>query len=494
MGERTIRRVLVANRGEIAVRITRTLKSLGIATVVVFHDDERDSLAVREADEAREITGATPVAAYLDAMQIVAAAVAANCDAVHPGFGFLSENADFAQRVRDAGLAFIGPSADAIRLMGDKIGSREFVRRHGFPIAPSATEEEDPPTFLRRAAAVGFPLLVKASAGGGGKGMQIVREPGDLAERIATAKREAERYFGDGRVYCERYVERPRHIEVQVLGDEHGNVIHLWERECSIQRRFQKIVEEAPSPGLDERLRARILEAGAGIARAAGYSNAGTVEFILAPDGEFYFLEMNTRLQVEHPVTEMVTGLDLVALQVRVAQGEPLPLAQGDVQRVGHAIECRIYAEDAEAGFVPAIGTLLRLRPPAGPGIRFDSGLLEGQRITAAYDPMLAKLVVHGADRAQATARMRAALRDLVVLGVTTNTAYLERLLGHPAFAAGTTHTGFVVEHAEALAAPPPDPETLDTLLAVATLAGRAIREVTGHIPEPYASMGAWRN
>jgi len=494
MAERAIRRVLVANRGEIAVRITRTLKSLAIASVVVFHDDERDSLAVREADEALEITGATPVAAYLDAAQIVAAAAGAGCDAVHPGFGFLSENADFAQAVRDAGLVFIGPSAEAIRLMGDKIGSREFVRRHGFPIAPSATEEDDPATFLERAAAIGFPLLVKASAGGGGKGMQIVHAPTELAERVATAKREAERYFGDGRVYCERYVERPRHIEVQVLGDEHGSVIHLWERECSIQRRFQKIVEEAPSPGLDDALRSRILEAGAGIARAAGYSNAGTVEFILAPDGEFYFLEMNTRLQVEHPVTEMITGLDLVALQVRVAQGERLPLAQAGVARLGHAIECRIYAEDAEAGFVPAIGTLLALRPPAGPGVRFDSGLLEGQRITSAYDPMLAKLVVHGADRAQAIARMRAALRELVVLGVVTNTAYLERLLGHAAFAAGATHTGFVVEHAEALKAPPPDEATLDVLLAAATLAGRAIRDVTAHIPEPYASIGAWRN
>jgi propionyl-CoA carboxylase alpha chain/3-methylcrotonyl-CoA carboxylase alpha subunit/acetyl-CoA/propionyl-CoA carboxylase biotin carboxyl carrier protein len=494
MTGRRIRRVLVANRGEIAVRIARTLKSLDIASVVVFHDDERDALAVRVADEAVEITGATPVAAYLDAAQIVASAQTAGCDAVHPGFGFLSENAAFAERVRAADLAFIGPTADAIRLMGDKIGSREFVRSHGFPIAPSAIEEEDPASFLARAGAVGFPLLVKASAGGGGKGMQIVHAPAELAERVATAKREAERYFGDGRVYCERYVERPRHIEVQVLGDEHGNVVHLGERECSIQRRFQKIVEEAPSPGLDPALRARILDAGAGIARAARYTNAGTVEFILGPGGEFYFLEMNARLQVEHPVTEMVTGLDLVALQVQVAQGERLPFTQEAVPQVGHAIECRIYAEDAEAGFVPAIGTLLALRTPAGPGVRFDSGLTPGQRINAAYDPMLAKLVVHGADRAQAMARMRAALRELVILGVTTNTAYLERLVGHAAFAAGETHTGFVVEHAAALAAPPPDAATLDVLLAAATLAGRSMRELTGHIPEPYASMGAWRN
>lgn len=491
---RTIRKVLIANRGEIAVRITRTLKTLSIAAAVVYHLDEAESLAVREADEAYEVVGETPVAAYLDAAQIVEIAVRTGCDAVHPGFGFLSENAGFAERVRAAGLVFVGPTAEVIRLMGDKVGSRNFVRERGFPVAPSAVEEEDPATFLDRAAAIGFPLVVKASAGGGGKGMYVVRSPAELREQVAVARREAQRYFGDGRVYCERYLERPRHIEVQVLGDEHGRVVHLWERECSIQRRFQKIVEEAPSPGLDVALRTRILDAGAGIARAAGYSNAGTVEFILAPDGEFYFLEMNTRLQVEHPVTEMITGLDLVALQFRIAAGEPLPFAQEAVLCSGHALECRIYAEDADGGFLPAVGTLLALRPPAGPGVRFDSGLLDGQRITSAYDPMLAKLVVHGAERGQAIARMRACLRDMVLLGVTTNAAYLERLLAHPDFAAGRTHTGFIVEHAAALAASPPDPDTLDLVLAAATLAGRSVREVTQHIPEPYASMGGWRN
>jgi acetyl-CoA/propionyl-CoA carboxylase biotin carboxyl carrier protein len=493
-GTRAFSRVLVANRGEIAVRITRTLRTLGIAAAVVYHADEASSLAVREADEAHEVAGETPVAAYLDAAQIISIARRCGADAIHPGFGFLSENAAFAEAVRAAGLAFIGPSAPAIRLMGDKVGSREFVRRHGFPVAPSAYEEDDPPSFADRAAAIGFPLLVKASAGGGGKGMHVVRSGAELAECIATARREAMRYFGDGRLYCERYIERPRHIEVQVLGDEHGNLVHLWERECSIQRRFQKIVEEAPAPGLDPVLRARVLDAATGIARAAGYSNAGTVEFILAPDGAFYFLEMNTRLQVEHPVTEMITGLDLVALQVRVAQGEPLPVAQAAVERLGHSIECRICAEDPAAGFAPATGTVLRLRPPAGPGVRFDSGLAGGQKVTAAYDPMLAKLIVHAASRDEAIARMRAALRELVLLGVTTNAAYLERLVGHPEFAAGRLHTGFVVEHAEALRLPPPDEAALQLVLAAATLTGRTVRDLTRHVPEPYASIGAWRN
>ena len=488
------RRVLVANRGEIAVRITRSLRAMGIAAAVVHHADEAAGLAVREADEAYEVTGETPVAAYLDAEQIVGIARRIGAEAIHPGFGFLSENAAFAEAVRAAGLAFIGPSSAAIRLMGDKVGSREFVRRHGFPVAPSAYEEDDPATFAERAAAAGFPLLVKASAGGGGKGMHVVRSVAELGERIDTARREATRYFGDGRVYCERYVERPRHIEVQVLGDEHGNLVHLWERECSIQRRFQKIVEEAPAPGLDDALRRRLLEAATGIARAAGYSNAGTIEFILAPDGRFYFLEMNTRLQVEHPVTEMITGLDLVALQVRVAQGERLPIAQDEVQRVGHSVECRICAEDAEADFMPATGAVLALRAPAGPGVRFDSGLVAGQKVTAAYDPMLAKLIVHGIDRAQAIARMRAGLRELVLLGVTTNAAFLERLLGHAEFAAGRLHTGFVVEHAEALRAPAPDETTLQLVLAAATLTGRTVRDLTRHVPEPYASIGAWRN
>ncbi len=489
-----VTKVLIANRGEIAVRIARTLRALAIPSVVVFHADEREGLAVREADEAVEIFGETPVAAYLDGPQIIRAALASGADAIHPGYGFLSERAHFAVAVAAAGLTFIGPDPAAIRLMGDKLESRRFVERHGFPVAPSAAEEDAPETFLERARAVGFPLLVKASAGGGGKGMQIVRTAEELPARIATAKSEAKRYFGDDRVYCERYIERPRHIEVQVLADRHGACLHLWERECSVQRRFQKIIEETPSPALTPDLRCRICETGAGIAAAAGYVNAGTVEFILAPEGDFYFLEMNTRLQVEHPVTECVTGLDLVAEQVRVARGEPLGYTQEQVGQQGHAIEVRLYAEDADAGFLPATGQVLALKLPEGPGIRVDSGLVEGQMVTAAFDPMLAKLIVSGATRQQAIDRLRAALKQTVLLGCTTNVDFLERVAAHPGFAAGQVHTGFLEQEKAALAPPPPTDELLPVILAAAALGNRAFRDLAGALPEPYASMGAWRN
>jgi propionyl-CoA carboxylase alpha chain/3-methylcrotonyl-CoA carboxylase alpha subunit/acetyl-CoA/propionyl-CoA carboxylase biotin carboxyl carrier protein len=489
-----IRKVLIANRGEISVRIGRTLRALGLGCVAVHHADEAASLAVREADEAVELFGATPVAAHLDAQQIIEAASRSGADAIHPGYGFLSENADFAASVAEAGLVFIGPPPAVIRLMGDKVASRNFVRDHGFPVAPSATPGTGETDFLQRAAAIGFPLLVKAAAGGGGKGMHIVRTPADLPDRLRLAQSEAARYFGDGRVYCERYIERPRHIEVQVLADAHGGCVHLGERECSVQRRFQKIIEETPSPGLTPELARTICDAAVGIARACNYVNAGTVEFILAPDGAFYFLEMNTRLQVEHPVTEMVTGLDLVAEQIRIAEGAALGYDQHAVRRVGHAIECRLYAEDADADFVPAIGTLLMLRPPSGPGLRFDSGLTEGQRITTAFDPMLAKLIAHGVDRNDAIRRLRAALHQPIVLGVTTNADYLHRLLGHADFVAGLTDTGFVDRHAAALAAPPLDPAEAVAILALAANDDHALRQSVARIPEPYASIGAWRN
>jgi acetyl/propionyl-CoA carboxylase alpha subunit len=494
MAPRRIRKVLIANRGEISVRIGRTLHALGLESVAVHHAEEAASLAVREADAAVELFGATPVAAHLDAEQLIDAALRTGADAIHPGYGFLSENAAFADRVVEAGLTFIGPPAGVIRLMGDKVASRDFVHAHGFPVAPSAYLEDGEEDFAARAAAIGFPLLVKAAAGGGGKGMHIVREAGELQDRLRLAQSEAARYFGDGRVYCERYIERPRHIEVQVLGDAHGSCVHLWERECSVQRRFQKIIEETPSPGLTPELSRSICEAAVGIARACNYVNAGTVEFILSPDGEFYFLEMNTRLQVEHPVTEMVTGIDLVAEQIRIAEGAALGYDQSAVRRLGHAIECRIYAEDADAGFVPAIGTLLMLRLPSGPGLRFDSGLTEGQRITTAFDPMLAKLVAHGVDRDDAIRRLRAALQRSVLLGVTTNVDYLYRLLGQSDFVAGRTDTGFVDRHADALVAPPLKAEEVAAILAVAADADHASSQALARIPEPYASIGAWRN
>ncbi len=485
--------VLVANRGEIAVRVLRTVRALGLRGLVVYHALDRESPAVRLADRAIEIRGASPVAAYLDGEAIVEAAREAGAGAIHPGYGFLSENADFARRVRDAGLVFVGPGPDQIELMGDKVRAREFVARAGFPVAPSAIEDDDPATFAQRAADVGFPLLIKPAAGGGGKGMRIVRHADGLAGEIERARSEGRRYFGDGRLYVERYVENPRHIEVQVLGDHHGNVVHLFERECSVQRRFQKIVEETPSPALDAATRGRICEAAAGIARRAGYRNAGTVEFIYGA-GDFYFLEMNTRLQVEHPVTEQVTGIDLVREQLRLACGEPLGYGQHDVQVRGHAIEYRVYAEDPAAGFTPTTGPLLAHRPPEIEGVRIDAGVAEGQQVTAAFDPMLAKLVVTGRDRAEALALADRALAAYVLLGCRTNLAFLRRLNAHPAFVAGEIHTGFLDGHPEVAAEAAPDDTTLLRLLAAAGAVSRGLRDAADAVPAAHAAMGAWRN
>ncbi|MFP6655067.1 MAG: biotin carboxylase, partial [Myxococcota bacterium] len=360
---------------------------------------------------------------------------------------------------------------------------------------PSANEEDDPETFAERATAeIGFPMLIKASAGGGGKGMHIVRAKPELTAAIELARSEAERYFSDGRIFAERYVEEPRHVEVQILADNHGNVLHLGERDCSIQRRFQKLIEESPAPAMDFELRNRICSQAVEIARAAHYQNAGTVEFVLAPDGQFYFLEMNTRLQVEHPVTEMVTGIDLVEQQIRIAAGEALTFTQSDVCFEGVAIECRICAEDPDHDFRPAVGTLLLVRPPTGPGIRFDSGIEKGQTISTAFDPMLAKLIVHGRDRDEAIARARQALRESIILGCTTNAAFLEGILAHPDFRAGRVETGFIPAHRSELAIPPLGGDERTAVIAVAALSNRDFLERVRAIPEPYASMGAWRN
>ncbi|MBL8359570.1 MAG: ATP-grasp domain-containing protein [Rubrivivax sp.] len=487
-----IRKLYIANRAEIALRIVRTARRLGIATVVPWHGQDRHGPALAEADETVEIHGEPPVAAWLDIDALIRSAREAGCDAIHPGYGFLSENSAFARAVQAAGLVFVGPGPEAIVLMGDKVSARRFAVQHGVPVTPSADEADDPATFAERARAVGFPLLVKGAAGGGGKGMQIVREPARLADAIATARRESERYFGDGRLFAERYVERPRHIEVQVFGDAHGNVIHLGERECSIQRRFQKLLEESPAPGLAPALRERICHAAVTLARAAGYVNAGTVECIVSPQGEFYFLEMNTRLQVEHPVTEAVTGLDLVELQIRVAEGRPLPLAQADVRWSGHAIEARLLAEDADAGFVPDTGAARRLIWPQGPGLRVDAGITEGAPVTADFDSMLAKLISHGATRELAISRLAQALHETVLLGVTVNADYLARVLRHPAFAAGETDTGFLERHREALKPAPLTDDQRRLLLGAAAL---ALSEPAARaLPMPYAAMGAWRN
>ena len=486
--------VLIANRGEIALRIVRTVQSLGLEAAVVFHAVDGGSPAVRRADRAIELVGPTPVAAYLDAAAILDAARRCGAGAIHPGYGFLSENAGFARACREAGIVFVGPTPEAIALMGDKVRARAFVQHHGFPVAPSAIEDDDPGSFVQRAREIGLPLLIKPAAGGGGKGMRIVREARQLEPEIERARSEGQRYFGDGRLYVERYVETPRHIEVQVLGDVHGQLVHLFERECSVQRRFQKIVEETPSPALTPQRRGEICETAAAIARHAGYTNAGTVEFIYGPAGEFYFLEMNTRLQVEHPVTEQVLGIDLVAEQLSIAAGRPLPFTQADLRPRGHAIELRVYAEDPAAGYLPTTGPVLRLEEPRGEGLRVDSGIVAGQQITAAFDPMLAKLVVSGEDRAQALARADAALRDYVLLGLRTNLGFLRRLLHHPAFVAGDVHTGFLDAHPEVAAEPALDEDTVRAVLAAAALACRPVRDAADAVPALHAAMGAWRN
>jgi propionyl-CoA carboxylase alpha chain len=486
-------KILVANRGEIAVRIMRTLRELGIASVAVHHAVDRGSRFVREADEAVEIFGPTPVAAYLDGAAIVAAGLATGAEALHPGYGFLSENAAFAEAVTAAGMTFIGPPAEAIRSMGDKIESKRLAAAAGVPILPGSRGAlSDVDHAVAEAERIGYPILLKASAGGGGKGMRIARTPEQCREAFAQAASEALASFGDDRVFLERYVDRPRHIEVQVLADGFGTVVHLGERECSIQRRYQKVVEEAPSPFVGSELRARLGEAGVALARQVGYTSAGTVEMVMDQQGGAYFLEMNTRLQVEHPVTELVSGVDIVAEQIRIAAGERLSFGQDDVRISGSAIECRVYAEDAYAGFVPATGVLRLVRFPDGPGLRIDHGILQGDRVTAAFDPMIAKVVGYGASRAEALDRITAALRQTVLLGTTTNTAFLLDVVTHPAFASGATHTGFIDEHV-ALTVPPAPTAAQERLLLCAAALRSPRFDARHDIPEPHAAIGGWR-
>ncbi|MBH5370987.1 acetyl-CoA carboxylase biotin carboxylase subunit [Bradyrhizobium glycinis] len=483
--------VLIANRGEIAVRIIKTLRKLGLRAAIAYHDIDAGTLAVTMADAAIAIDGRTPIAAYLDIPQIIAAARQANAGALHPGYGFLSESAEFARAVTSAGITFIGPSPQSIELMGDKIRARNFVQRHGFPVAPCAIEDDDPATFVCRARAMGPPLLVKPSAAGGGKGMQIVRDIGLLEDAIAQARSEAQRYFADGRLYVERYIEHPRHIEVQVLGDAFGNVTHLFERECSIQRRFQKVIEEAPAPRLSSALRQRICDTAVGIARAANYQGAGTVEFILGGE-EFHFLEMNTRLQVEHPVTEMITGVDLVAEQIHIAAGHPLRLAQSDIVPRGHAIEARLCAEAPERGYAPTTGRVLVLDYPDGDGIRVDSGLSRGQRITTAFDPLLAKIIVHSPTRIKAAQKAHRAMREFVLLGCATNASFLARILADDKFLHGQIHTGYLEEHPHIAAGEPL--ANLSDFLAIGALLTGPVRESADAVSDLHAALGNWRN
>src|SRR6478735_2035953 len=446
--------VLVANRGEIAVRVIRTLRELGVRSVAVFSDADADARHVREADTAVRIGPAPAAESYLSVERLLDAARRTGAEAVHPGYGFLAENAGFARACAEAGLVFIGPPAPAISLMGDKIRAKETVAAAGVPVVPGSSGSGLSDARLGAAAReIGMPVLLKPSAGGGGKGMRLVREEALLADEIAAARREARASFGDDTLLVERWIDRPRHIEIQVLADGHGNVVHLGERECSLQRRHQKIIEEAPSVLLDEETRAAMGEAAVQAARSCGYRGAGTVEFIVpgSDPAQYYFMEMNTRLQVEHPVTELVTGLDLVEWQLRVAAGEPLGFTQDDVRLDGWAVEARICAEDPSRGFLPSGGTVLALHEPQGDGVRTDSGLLEGSEVSSLYDPMLSKVIVHAKDRPTALRRLRAALADLVTLGVPTNAGFLRRLLAHPDVAAGDLDTGLVERDAESL-------------------------------------------
>ena len=442
------RTVLVANRGEIAVRVLRTLREMGIRGVAVYSDADRGAPHVAEADDAVPLGDPTPAASYLDGRKLIEAARRTGAEAVHPGYGFLSESPAFARAVRDAGLAFVGPSPEAMERLGNKLAARRLARASGVAVVPGMTDPEADPARLAAAAdALGYPVLVKAAAGGGGKGMRLVREARELPEAARRGASEALAAFGDGVVYLEKLLARPRHVEFQILADGEGRVVHLGERECSIQRRHQKLLEESPSPALDPDLRRRMGEAAVELARRAGYSNAGTVEFLLGEDRRFHFLEVNARLQVEHPVTEMTTGLDLVRCQIEIAAGMPLSLRQEDVAARGHALECRIYAEDPAAGFLPSPGRILLAREPRGAGVRCDSGIAPGSEVPVHYDPILAKVVAHGPSREAAIGRMIRALGDCAILGVATPIELLLDVLDSEPFRAGRTHTGFLEEH-----------------------------------------------
>ncbi|MGC2109790.1 MAG: acetyl-CoA carboxylase biotin carboxylase subunit [Candidatus Korobacteraceae bacterium] len=438
------KRVLIANRGEIAVRIIRACREMGIESVAVFSDVDRKALHVRKADYAYHIGPATASESYLNVDKILDVAHRSQAEAIHPGYGFLSENARFARACADAGVKFIGPSPESMEMMGSKTRARQNMKRAGVPFVPGSERGLDLDAAERMAEQIGYPVMLKAAAGGGGKGMRMVTSPAELHSAYENARSEAQRSFGDNEVYIEKFITNPRHVEMQIFADEHGNVVYLGERECSVQRRHQKVMEESPSPIVDEDMRRRMGEIAVRVARAANYHNAGTIEFLIDEQRNFFFLEMNTRLQVEHPVTEFVTGLDLVHLQMKVAAGEKLPFKQEDIRLRGHAIECRIYAEDPDNNFFPSPGQITRLISPSGPGIRRDSGMYEGWNVPIEYDPLLAKLVGYGEDREQAINRLLRALYEYFVGGIKTNISLFRRILKDPDFRAGNLDTGFL--------------------------------------------------
>src|SRR5688572_13908518 len=486
-------KILIANRGEIAIRIMRACKELGIKTVAVYSDADQNALHVQHADEAIYIGDSSPAESYLNADKLIKAALDSKADAIHPGYGFLSENASFALKVASVKSTFIGPSADSIRLMGDKAESKIRMKQAGVPTVPGFEGLEAEDDFRKAANEIGYPVLVKAAAGGGGKGMRVVNHEGELSESIESARREALNAFGDERLLIEKYVPNAHHVEFQVFGDQHGHLVHLFERECSVQRRHQKIIEETPSPLLTAELRDQMGQAAVKAAQAVGYYNAGTVEFIVNPDTlKFYFLEMNTRLQVEHPVTELTTGLDLVHWQIRVAAGETFPYSQERLASHGHAIECRVYAEDPANGFLPSTGKLLGYIEPRGPGIRVDSGFTTGSEVTHFYDPLLAKLIVHAENRELAIQRMQAALKEYIVHGVITNIDFLQAVLSHPDFANGQVTTRWVETKFNWF--PPAEP-SFESLIAASladfTVINRKPEITNSNEPDPYSP---WKN
>ena len=485
---KAFRKILIANRGEIAVRIIRACREMEIAPVAVHSEADRGALHVRMADESHLLGPGPSRESYLRADRVIDAARRAGAEAVHPGYGFLAENPDFARACVDAGLVFIGPRSDTMALLGEKTSARRAAVAAGLAVVPGTLEPlSDDAAIAREATALGFPVMLKAAAGGGGKGMRLVAGPGDLAAATARARSEATSAFGDDRVYLEKAVQRPRHIEIQVLADEQGHVVHLFERECSLQRRHQKVLEESPSPFVTPELRARMGALAVALVRRTGYVNAGTLEFLVDQDGVPYFLEMNTRLQVEHPVTEMVTGQDLVKLQIRIARGEPLPFRQEDLAQRGHALECRVYAEDPDRGFLPSPGRILGLRAPGGPGIRDDSGVFAGYEVPIHYDPLLSKVVAHGEDRAQAIARMTRAVAEYKIVGLRTTLPLFARVLRNEAFRSGDFDTSFLAT----LSAEPAARAHLETAAIAAAI--RTFRDRQEHAPgAPAAVASAW--
>ncbi len=492
------KKILIANRGEIAVRVVNACREMGITSVAVYSDADRHALHVLKADRSVRLGGSAPAESYLNIDRIIEAAKKSSAEAIHPGYGFLSENADFAERCEREGLVFIGPPADAIRRLGDKITARKTVMGKNVPVVPGTfSAEKDPEALGIEAGRIGYPVLIKAAGGGGGKGMRVVSAPGEFRDAYLSASSEAAAAFGNGSVYLEKYLVKPRHIEFQVLADQHGNIVHLFERECSIQRRHQKIIEETPSTALDDTLRSRMGEAAVAVAAASGYVNAGTVEFLLDRDGNFYFLEVNTRLQVEHPVTEMVTGVDIVKRQIEIAWGNPLPFRKGDIRPRGHAIECRIYAEDAENDFAPSPGTVRFLREPSGPGIRHDCGIYQGFTVPMEYDPILAKLVTHSGSRSECIDRMVAALQDYALLGIRHSIPFLIDVLRSDAFAKGDLSTDFIESNFNGWKPSRGRKEEAFIAFLVDEVLGGKEAPAAGHVEEthlsPWRTLGNWR-